>query len=218
MRTKKKLQVISHKSQVHKLLLLLCPCALLLLSSGCIRHAASTPASKEVSKNLAAIKSVCLVELENRTAYPPVSEDVTEQLYQALQKKQRFTLSLLKDSDPAWATLEVKPDQPYTLEQLLQARKLLGTDAILTGMITSYSPYPHMAMGLKLKLIDLRTGQSVWAIEQMWDSADKNTQERLKKYFEQKLRSDYSAIGEKVANMSSINFIRFITYEVIETM
>lgn len=186
-------------------------------STGCVIHGAAL-SSREVSKNLAAIKSVCLIELQNKTAYPPISGDVTESLYQSMQKKQRFTLSLLKQTDTAWSTLEVRPDLPYTLEQLLDARKLLGTDAILTGTVTSYSPYPHMAMGLKLKLIDLRTSQTVWSIEQIWDAADKSTQERIKKYFEQKLRSDFSPIGEQLANLSSINFVRFITYEVTETM
>lgn len=187
----------------------------LAFTTGCAKNA---PASPEVSRNLATIRSVCLIELQNKTAYPPVSDDVTESLYQSLQKKQRFTLSLLTQADAAWDTLEVRPDLPYTLEQLMDAHKLLGTDAILTGTITSYSPYPHMAMGLKLKLIDLRTGQTVWAIEQIWDAADKSTQERLKKYFEQKLRSDYSPIGEQLATLSSINFIGFISYEVTDTL
>ncbi len=187
-------------------------------STGCYRNGTPSSSAHEVSKNLATIKSVCLVELQNNTAFPPVSADVTESLYQSLQKKQRFTLSLLKESDSAWATLELKPDRPYTLEQLLDARKLLGTDAILIGMVTSYSPYPHMAMGLKLKLIDLRTGQTVWSIEQIWDSADKSTQERTKKYFEKELRSGYSTVGEQITNMSSINFIKFVTFEVTETM
>jgi hypothetical protein len=220
MKTNTKSQVERNKTgaQVHKLPLLLGPCVLALLFSGCSRNGTASSSSHNVSKNLAAVKSLCLVELQNKTAYPPVSQDVTESLYQSLQKKQRFALSLLKQSDAAWATLEIRPDAPYTLEQLLETHKLLGTDTILTGTVTSYSPYPHMAIGLKLKLIDLRTGQTIWTIEQIWDASDKSTQERIKKYFEQKLRSEYSPIGEQLANLSSINFIRFVTYEVIETM
>ena len=75
------------------------------------------------------------------------------------------------------------PTRLYTLEQLMAARKLLGADAMLMGTVTSYSPYPRMAMGLQMKLVDLRTGQTVWAIEQIWDTADKSTQERIKKIF-----------------------------------
>jgi curli biogenesis system outer membrane secretion channel CsgG len=173
---------------------------------------------REVSKNISTIKSVCLVELQNKTSYPQISEDVTESLNQSLQKKQCFTLSLLKQTDAAWKALEVKPDSAYTLEQLMTAHKLVGTDALLIGTITSYSPYPRMAMGLQLKLVDLRTGQVVWAIQQIWDAADKATQERIKRYFDQQLRTDFSPIGEQLATLSPINFIKFITYEVTETM
>ena len=187
-------------------------------SVGCSKNGFSLSSAREVSKNLSAIKSVCLVELQNKTSYPQVSEDVTESLHQSLQKKQWFNLLLLKQTDTAWKAMEVRPDSAYTLEQLMTARKLLGTDALLIGTVTSYSPYPRMAMGLQLKLVDLRTGQVVWAIQQIWDAADKATQERIKKYFEQQLRSDFSPIGEQLATLSPINFVKFITYEVTEMM
>ena len=187
-------------------------------SAGCSQSRLSLSSHREVSKNLSAIKSVCLVELQNKTSYPQISEDVTESLHQSLQKKQWFNLSLLKQTDTAWKALEVRPDSAYTLEQLMTAHKLLGTDALLIGTVTSYSPYPRMAMGLQLKLVDLRTGQVVWAIQQIWDAADKATQERIKKYFNQQLRSDFSPIGEQLATLSPINFVKFITYEVTEMM
>jgi hypothetical protein len=75
-----------------------------------------------------------------------------------------------------------------------------------------------MAMGLQLKLIDLRDGQVVWAVEQIWDTADKATEERIKKYFEKQLRSGFSPLGEQLAAISSINFIRFVTYDATETL
>ena len=75
-----------------------------------------------------------------------------------------------------------------------------------------------MAMGLQLKLIDLRDGQVVWAVEQIWDTADKATEERIKKYFEKQLRPGFSPLGEQLAVLSSINFIRFVTYDAAETL
>jgi hypothetical protein len=204
-----------------KLKMLVSLCSVLSLaftSAGCGSHGSSSSSYRDVAKNLSSVKSVCLLELQNKTTYPQISEDVTESLYQSLQKKQRFTLSLLKQTDAAWKTVEVRPDSAYTLEELMAAHKLLGSDALLMGTVTSYSPYPRMAMGLRLKLVDLRTGQLVWSIEQMWDTADKATEERIKKYFDKQLRSDFSPIGEQLATLSPINFVRFITYEVMETM
>ena len=75
-----------------------------------------------------------------------------------------------------------------------------------------------MAMGLNLKLIDLRDGQVVWAIEQVWDTADKTTEQRIKKYFDRQLRPGFSPLDEQLAIMSSINFLRFVTYDATETL
>ena len=196
--------------------------SLAIVSTGCSRHGLSASSgqyySRETAKNLSTIRTVCLVELHNNATYPQISGDVTDSLYQTLQKKQLFSLSLLRQTDTAWKTLEIQPGSPYTLEQLLAARKMLGVDAALVGTVTSYTPYPHMAMGLQLKLIDLRDGQVVWAVEQIWDTADKATEERIKKYFEKQLRSGFSPLGEQLAAISSINFIRFVTYDATETL
>ena len=174
--------------------------------------------SPEASKCLSTIGTICLVELHNNTAYPQVSSDVTNSLYQTLQKKHLSGLFLLRHNDPAWRNLQIRPDSPYTLEQLLAARKILGVDAVLTGTVTSYTPYPHMAMGLQLKLIDLRDGQVVWAVEQVWDTADKATEQRIKRYFDRQIRPSFSPLDGQLAMISSINFVKFVTYDVTETL
>lgn len=193
--------------------------SLAIASTGCSRHGLSASSGQYgTSKNLSIIRTVCLAELHNNTTYPQISSDVTDSLYQTLQKKQLFSLSLLRQTDTTWRNLEIQPGSAYTLEQLLASRKMLGVDAVLVGTVTSYTPYPHMAMGLQLKLIDLRDGQVVWAVEQIWDTADKTTEERIKKYFEQQLRSGFSPLGGQLASLSSINFIRFVTYDATEAL
>ncbi len=195
--------------------------SLAVASTGCSRDGFSSSSGQHyshVSKNLSTIRTACLVELHNNTTYPQISGDVTESLYQTLQKKQLFGLSLLRQSETAWRSLEIQPDSAYSLEQLLAARKMLGVDAVLVGTVTNYTPYPHMAMGLQMKLIDLRDGQVVWAVEQFWDTADKPTQERIKKYFEKQLRSGYSTLGDQLATLSSINFIMFVIYDATEVL
>jgi hypothetical protein len=191
--------------------------SLAIASTGCSRHGLSASSgqyySRDAAKNLSTIRTVCLVELNNNSTNPQISSDVTDSLYQTLQKKQLFSLSLLRQTDTTWRSLEIQPDATYTLEQLLAARKMLGVDAVLVGTVTNYTPYPHMAMGLQMKLIDLRNGQVVWAVEQFWDAADKTTEERIKKYFEKQLRPGYSTLDDQLAVLSSINFIRFVTYD-----
>jgi len=169
-------------------------------------------------KDLSTIGRVALVQLDNDSSYPAIQADVTQALFQALQKKQVFGLTLFEQSDPAWQSLQLKPNTTYSLDELTAIRSTLKCDAILTGTITEYHPYPHMAIGLRLRLIDLADGELVWALEQIWDSADKTTEYRIKDYFRSELRSAFAPLHEELIAISSLKFVKFVAYEAGETI
>jgi len=170
------------------------------------------------NKNLHTIGTVALVELENKSAYPQIDEQVTESLFQAIQKKQIFSLSIIRRDNPAWHSLQLDNDTEYTLKQLFEIRKTLGYDAILTGTITRYQPYPHMTIGLKLRLLDLSDGQLVWAFEQVWDSSDKTTNYHIKQYIKKQLDTDSASLEQELITVSSISFAKFAAYQVAGTL
>ncbi len=169
-------------------------------------------------KDLPSIGRVALISLANESSYPQISADITEALFQALQKKQVFGLTTVHQDDPAWRSMQLNPNDAYTLDQLVAMRKTLKCNAVLIGTITEFKPYPHMVIGLRLKLLDLRDGQLVWALEQIWDTADKTTEKRIKKYFQEQLRAGYAPLNEQLATISSLNFIKFVAYEVSTTI
>ncbi|MBW8001553.1 MAG: hypothetical protein FVQ80_05975 [Planctomycetes bacterium] len=171
-------------------------------------------------KNFSKIGKVVIVELDNMSAYPQISTDVTKSLFQAVQKMQAFSLEVIAKNDPKWKSLQLKSsNDKYDINQLYAIRKTLKCDAIIVGTITNYSPYPHMSIGIRLKLIDLADGKLLWAVEQVWDTADNNTEYRIKKYFKRKMRPDSAALEEhKLINVSPIKFVKFITYEIAETL
>jgi len=170
------------------------------------------------NKNLTTIGRVAIVELDNDSSYPQISADVTKALFQALQKKQVFGLAVVRQTENSWRSLQLAPEATYTLEQLSAIRRTLKCGAIMTGTITQYQPYPHMVIGLRLKLLDLTDGQLLWALEQVWDSADKTTEHRIKDYFQHQKRSGFAPLREQLAVISPLEFTQFVTYEVAETL
>jgi len=213
--------------------LLLLP--VLLSGAGCQFYTVAAPMAEyyylNPNKDLSTVGRTALVELENNSSYPQISADVTESLFQALQKKQLFGLVVIRRSDPAWRSLQLglnsvsqtqstaaAGSSAYTLDQLVAFHKTLKCDAILLGTITQFRPYPHMAIGLRLKLVDLRDGQLLWAFEQIWDSADKTTELRIKSYFQYQIRSGFEPLREQLVAVSPIEFIKFVTYEVAATL
>ena len=194
---------------------------LVVILSGCRAHSASVPVSDYYYLNpnnrLSTIGRVAIVELGNDSSYPQISTDITQALYQALQKRQVFGLTVIRQHEPSWRGLKLDRDSTYTLEKLLAIREALRCDGVLLGTVTEYRPYPHMAVGLRMKLLDLRDGQLQWALEQVWDSADKTTEKRIKRYFKSVKRSGFAPLHEKLAAVSPLEFIKFISYEVAGT-
>jgi hypothetical protein len=169
-------------------------------------------------KDLGAIGRVVLVELVNDSAYPQISADTTDALYEAMQKKQIFGLTLIRQSDPACRNLQLGMNTAYTFEQLSAIRKTLKCDAVLRGTVTRYQPFPHMVIGLRLDLVDLAEGQLLWAFEQIWDTADKNIQDRIKDYYNHRILPGSESLEVGLGTVSSIKFIKFVAFETAETL
>ncbi|MHC4734152.1 MAG: hypothetical protein ACYTDW_06780 [Planctomycetota bacterium] len=205
------------------------------LLSACQFHRVDAPMPEyyylNPDKDLSTVGRTALVELDNKSSYPQISTDVTEALFQALQKKQPFGLAIVRRNNPAWRSLQLDLNSgyqmqnsalavppTYTLEQLTAIRKTLKCDAVLIGTISQFKPYPHMAIGLRLKLVDLRDGQLLWALEQIWDSSDKTTEYRINSYFQYQMRTGYAPLREQLVAVSPLEFIKFVAYEVAETL
>jgi hypothetical protein len=202
--------------------LLLSVICLLVLLTGCQFNGASKPIPNSFYINPRAdfytLGKVAILELYNNSSFPQVSTDVTDALFMALQKKQLFGLFMVRRDDPAWRGLQLDADLKYSLEQLSAMRRTLNCNAILIGTITQYEPYPHMLIGLRIKLVDLRDGEILWALEQVWDSADKSAESRIKDYFKTQLHSKFTSLNEQLITVSPIEFIKFVAYEAAETV
>ncbi len=169
-------------------------------------------------KSLSNIGRIAIVELQNDSSYQQIGNDITEALFQEIQKKQVFGLTVVRQRDPLWKSLQLEPDTSYSLEQMDAVRKTLKCDGVLVGTITEYKPYPHMTVGLRLKLIDLTEGELLWAVEQVWSSSDKITEKKIKKYLKE-MKSSYSKnSNERITAISPLEFIRFISFEVAQTL
>ena len=169
-------------------------------------------------KKLPNVGRAVLVELNNDSTYPHISADMTDALFQALQKIQVFSVETVHQSDAAWRSLQLDTETPYSLEQLGAMKKALNCNAVLVGAVTTYQPYPHLSIGLRLKLVDLSDGQLLWAFEQIWDTTDKTTEKRIKNYFQAQIRSGITPLHEQLVVVSSLKLVKFVAYEVAATM
>lgn len=169
-------------------------------------------------KDLTTLGRVALVELDNNSGYPDISANLTEALFVALQKEQLFGLSVVHEDDPAWRGLQENLEAFQALKQLLAMRDALKCNGLLVGTVTQYQPYPRMVVGLRLKLLDLTDGTLLWGLEQVWDTADADVDQRARRYARRELRSGSGPVQDEMVLKSPLRFGKFIAYEVAETL
>lgn len=194
---------------------------LLLMNSGCKIFRPITPEIGHFylkqGDEFHQIARVVVFEFQNYTHDMDISMELTRAVTESLQKKHLFTIKTLGYSDPAWQKLDLEWASSYSNEELLAIRKQLKADAVLYGSITRYHPYPHLIVGLHLKMVDLRSGKLLWAIEQIWDSTDKLVERRMKGFYKEYMRSSYGPMDWELLITSPRAFNKFVVYEIAET-
>ena len=199
------------------------PCILAcVLASGCASNTLKDPLSQYYYRNpemdVRQVGPTVLLELDNKTEYSRISTDATDALFQAVQHSGLVGLSQIHAQDPGWKELGLDDFEHYTLEQLSAIRKTLNCSAVLHGSVTRFSPYPHLTVGLRLRLIDLKSGLTHWAFEYIWDTADKATLKRLDAFYTQKNMFGLTESKDRLGYVSSIKFMKFVAHETSLTL
>lgn len=169
-------------------------------------------------RDLLALNRVVFVEIGQDCGYPQVAGDTTEALCQAIQARKLFHLDLIDRTGPACRDIPMGLSETYTMQHLVAIREALKCDAVLFGAVTAFQPHPRMRIGLYLRLLDLRKGKLLWAVDHVWDGADKATEARIRDFFADRLGSGYDPVDWRLALMSPVMFERFAAYEVAGTL
>ena len=170
------------------------------------------------SADFTTVGKIAVLELDNRTTRADLSEVLTEGLADNLGKKHLFSVQSVFRGEPAWQSLDLEQIGDNSLQELARLRQGLEVDAVVLGTITRYRTYPHLMLGLHLKMVDIRDGQLLWAIEDVWDSTDKNTELRMKDFFEKQMRTGYEPMDWQLLIASPKAFNKFVLFEVTQTL
>lgn len=170
------------------------------------------------ARPISSVGKVAVIELENYSPHPQISADFTEAISQALAKRHLFGLEVIYHADAVYNRLQLGQSEAFDLDRLAEIRKALKADAILVGSVTQYQPYPRMSVGIRIKLIDLRDGALLWAVQQVWDSSDKALAARMKRFFRTRMRAGYEPLKWELAIVSPRHFRNFVVYEIAATL
>ncbi len=163
------------------------------------------------------INQVAFVELQFNEQVTPTVSAYSLAISRAVQDR-RFTHMRMLEQSPELSDALNMSGQALSLEQLATARKLTGADAIMYGSITRMEQYPRMQVGLKLRMLDLRKGRLIWAIDHVWDTTDKAVEQRIETYFKANVRAGYEPLNSQLVLVSPKVFAGFVAQEVADTI
>lgn len=195
----------------------------LVLCSGC-RQIIYTESSRaghyylNPRANFPSVGRVVLLELDNLSTRQDLSESLTMTLADELSKRHLFTVQKVMRAEPIWQTMNLDAVKSHSFEDLAAVRQTFGGDAVLYGTIQRHVSFPHLQTGLTLKLIDLRSGQLLWAFEDVWDSSDKAVERRMQRFFNEQMRTGYEPMNWQILVTSPRAFERFVAWEVAQTL
>jgi hypothetical protein len=196
--------------------------AVAVLAAGCLGKDRTEPSISPSYIDLASLQGwnrrVLIVPLAHETNGPNASPGMTAALVEHIQERRLFQRIVETPVEGADGAPLISGSRPLSLKDLSQIRRQTDCDSVLLGTITSFSSYPNLKIGLHLRLVDLRDSRILWAIQQIWDSSDKATQERIERYFHDKLGESYDPLRWRLATVSPAAFETFVAYEVAQTL
>jgi hypothetical protein len=199
----------------------ICLCAVGLLLAGCGEKSAPTARIGHYlrsERSVAKLHRVVFVSLGDSGCDPQITAGMNNSLLDAIQDRQLFHVDLVPRAEPACEELPLDTRKAYSMEQLAEIRDALDCDAVFLGKIKRFETYPRMKIGIYLRLLDLKDGKLLWAVDNTWDTTDGETEKRIEWFFKENMRSGYDPLQWRLTIMSPKLFAKFVAYETANTL
>jgi hypothetical protein len=168
------------------------------------------------AESFARVQRVVFIDLEAPDA--AVQRDAGDALREAIADRRLFRLEPVARDDARCVGLNLSCRQKLSFADMAAIRKAFDCDAVLLGAVTRFEPHPRMKTALDLRLVDLRSGKPLWALEHTWDAAEERVQDRAEDFFEHKMGDNLRPADWRLILMSPRYFLKFVASEAAGTM
>jgi len=135
-----------------------------------------------------------------------------------LQKLRRFEVVPLADNaredDVLNASLATGRLSTDAMVRLCERYSL---DGVFVGSVTSWRAYTPPRLGLRTQLVSVHSGTAVWAVDAIYDAADRSTVSDLKHYVGHTQQDDGNLHGWEMTLLSPAKFTSFVAHRCVGT-
>ena len=166
--------------------------------AGCAIFGSSTPPPHDEAyayhvedKIPANMRRVVMLPLAVESHSHGCEDHITESLTQAIGSHHLFELLPVDESDVADTALKLtRKNGTYRTGDLITLSRRFGADGILSGTLTQFQAYPQVIIGLRLHLLDCRTGRVPWATDVVLDASSPSIAQDVHNFYDTQMREE----------------------------
>ena len=168
--------------------------------------------------DLANVRRIMVLPFHAEAGVQVDSNKVRDAFVQELQKLRRFEVVPL--------TAEAREDDELhqsmahgrlSTEAMVSLCDRYRLDGVFVGSVTAWRPYSPPHLGLRTHLISVHSGATVWAIDTIYDSADRTTISDMRHYVANTQHDDGNLHGWELTMLSPTKFTSFVAYRCVGT-
>jgi len=92
-----------------------------------------------------------------------------------------------------------------------------AVDGVFLGTVTTFRPYQPQQMGMRTQLVSVHSGSPIWAVDAIYDAAERTTIGDLRHFVEHTQRDDGNLHGWEMNLISPGKFTSFVAHRFVGT-
>ena len=92
-----------------------------------------------------------------------------------------------------------------------------SVDGVFVGTVTSWRPYQPQRLGMRTHLVSVHSGSPIWAVDAIYDAAERTTIGDLRHFVEHTQRDDGNLHGWEMNLISPGKFTSFVAHRFVGT-
>lgn len=153
----------------------------------------------DLSESRAVLQPILLAELMKTKKFEVVSPDAA-----VLENRTR---------QAEWSDDQALPADLFTI-----LRQTSACDAVLFTRLTVFRPYPPLAVGWRLRLVDAQSGKTIWSADEVFDGGQPDVQNGARRHQLTAERDSYGAPDEWFTRNSPSRFAEYTAARLFATL
>lgn len=168
--------------------------------------------------DLANVRRIMVLPFGRETGIAADCNKVRDAFVAELQKLRRFeVVPLPSDAREDDELNESLAHGRLSTEAMVRLCNRYLLDGVFMGSVTSWRPYTPPHLGLRTQLVSVHSGAPVWAVDAIYDSADRSTVSDLRHFTETTQQDDGNLHGWELTTLAPSMFTTYVAHRFVGT-